>query len=132
MNDMGKTFEDGALMAFVKGRLEEGSSPGRECLCAIEREAREEAFRRASARRRRWGFGAVGLAAASLAVACMFAAMRPHESLSPESTVAGVIDLLRAAEGDETGGDGESVAEMLLAWQDAPYEMAVAGVFPGS
>ena len=55
-------------------------------------------------------------------------------SPKPENTVACVIDLLRTADGAETlsessadsESEGTSVAEMLLAWQDAPYESAIA------
>jgi len=41
--------------------------------------------------------------------------------------VACVRDLLRTADGVESSEETEStVAEMLLAWQDAPYESAIA------
>ena len=74
------------------------------------------------------------LVAASLAIVFSFAVLHIDSSPSPENTVACVIDLLRTADGDETlsgssadvESEGTNVAEMLLAWQDSPYESAIA------
>ena len=74
------------------------------------------------------------LVAASLAIVFSFAVLHIDSSPDPENTVACVIDLLRTADGVETlsgssagvESEGTNVAEMLLAWQDAPYESAIA------
>ena len=42
--------------------------------------------------------------------------------------MASVIDLLRAADGAEEESGADSLEEMLLAWQDAPYESAISGL----
>ena len=122
--------EDRELMNFVKSRLEDGLSHEPPRMDEIMRAAREESFARAArqrSRRRLWG---ASLAAASFALVCSFAAFFAQtESPSHENTVANVIDLLRTADGEaSSSGEAASVAEMLLAWQDAPYEAAVAGL----
>jgi len=74
------------------------------------------------------------LVAASLAIVFSFAILHIDPSPKPEDTVACVIDLLRTADGAETLSESSAVvepgetavAEMLLAWQDAPYESAIA------
>lgn len=115
------------IESFVKARLEEGvprEVPRIERI--LEVAAAESSARTAEARSRRllW---AASLAAASLAAVCLFPMVRLASTPGPESTVACVIDLLRTADGDESGEKTEStVAEMLLAWQDAPYESAIA------
>ncbi len=126
--------EDRELLAFVKGRLEEGvaSSPPR--LAEIGRAAAAESFARVAEGRMRRRRTAALLVAASLAIVLSFAVLHIDFSPRPRDTVACVIDLLRTADGAETSqealadiGPGEaSVAEMLLAWQDAPYESAIA------
>ena len=39
-----------------------------------------------------------------------------------------MIDLLRVADGAEDESSASSLEEMLIAWQDAPYESAVSGL----
>ena len=119
---------------FVKGRLEEGVSPLPPRLVEIERAAAAESFARVAEHRSRLRRTAAMLVAASLAIVFSFAVLHIDSSPSPENTVACVIDLLRTADGDETlsgssadvESEGTNVAEMLLAWQDAPYESAIA------
>ena len=134
--------EDSKLIDFLKDRLE-GNVPGEPPrFDAILREASACARARTLARRARiWG-GA--LAAAMLAVACIFVVhlrqrpsspdgMTVQEAASQETrpgeVVADVIDILRVVDGEELEDEGTSEAEMLLAWQDAPYENAVSGLF---
>lgn len=123
--------EDRELLNFVKSRLEDGLSREPPRMGEIMREAKEASFVRVveqrSRRRRLWG---TSLAAASVALVCSFAAFFAQtESPSPENTVADVIELLRTADGEASSPvEAASVAEMLLAWQDAPYEAAVAGL----
>ena len=87
------------------------------------------------------------LAAAVLAVVCIFAVhVQPHplssedvavqggvsKETSSEEVVVDMINILRAVDGDELEEEEEEEAsevEMLLAWQDAPYENAVSGLF---
>ena len=126
--------EDRELLAFVKGRLEEGVAPAPPRLAEIERVAAEESFARVAERRSRRRLWGASLVAASLVAICSFVVLTVEPAPSPEQTVASVIDLLRAADGAETlsvpSSDTESeetaVAELLLAWQDAPYESAIA------
>jgi hypothetical protein len=42
--------------------------------------------------------------------------------------VAQTIELLTAAGGENGELEYDSTADLLLAWQDAPYEMAVASL----
>ena len=127
-------IEDSELSEFVKSRLEEGLDGEPPRLAAIERLAEIERFARTAERRSRWrAWSGSSLVAATLAVACSFAVLFIREEPAPESTVARVIDLLRASDGDTSELDeGESVAEMLLAWQDAPYESAISGLSSGN
>ena len=119
---------------FVKGRLEEGVSSSPPRLAEIERAAAAESFNLVAEHRSRRCRWAASLVAASLAIVFSFAVLHIDSSPKPENTVACVIDLLRTADGaetlSETSADSESeetaVAEMLLAWQDAPYESAIA------
>ena len=126
--------EDKEFLAFVKGRLEEDIAPTPPRLAEIERVAAKESFALVAehrSRRRLWG---ASLVAASLVAVCSFAVLNVAPTPSPEQTVASVIDLLRAADGEETlsaasadtGSEETAVAELLLAWQDAPYESAIA------
>ena len=119
---------------FVKGRLEEGVSSSPPRLAEIERAAAAESFACVAEHRSRRRCTAAMLVAASFAVVFSFAVLHIDSSPKPENTVACVIDLLRTADGAETLSEssadsepeGTSVAEMLLAWQDAPYESAIA------
>ena len=119
---------------FVKGRLEEGVALSPPRLAEIERVAAAESFARVAECRSRRRLWAASLVAASIAIVFSFAVLHIDSSPKPENTVACVIDLLRTADGAETlseaSADSESeetaVAEMLLAWQDAPYESAIA------
>ena len=119
---------------FVKGRLEEGVSSSPPRLAEIERAAAAESFAHVAEHRSRRRCTVAMLLAASLAIVFSFAVLHVDSTPKPENTVACVIDLLRTADGAETlsatAADSESeetsVAEMLLAWQDAPYESAIA------
>ena len=119
---------------FVKGQLEEGVSSSPPRLAEIERAAAAESFAHVAEHRSRRRCTVAMLVAASLAIVFSFAILHIDSSPKPENTVACVIDLLRTADGAETlsatATDSESeetaVAEMLLAWQDAPYESAIA------
>ena len=119
---------------FVKGRLEEGVSPLPPRLAEIERAAAAESFARVAEHRSRRRLWAASLVAASIAIVFSFAVLHVDSTPKPEDTVACVIDLLRTADGAETlaetsaatESEETAVAEMLLAWQDAPYESAIA------
>ena len=50
---------------------------------------------------------------------------------SPEQTVVNAIDLLSTFDGDELDVETNSVVEVLLAWEDAPYKDAVSDIFVG-
>ena len=119
---------------FVKGRLEEDvkcEAPRMEEILSL---ATAESFARVAEHRSRVRRAAAMLVAASLAIAFSFAVLCIDSSPRPEATVVCVIDLLRTADGEETlselSADVQTekiaVAEMLLAWQDAPYESAIA------
>ncbi len=137
--------EDSKLIDFVKDRLE-GNAPGDPPrFDAILSEASACARARALARRSRTRIWGGALAAAMLAVACIFVVhlrQRPsppdgmvvREAVSQEAqsgaVVADVIDILRVVDGEELEDEeATSEAEILLAWQDAPYEDAVSGLF---
>lgn len=130
MNEEAKMNEDKELVRLVRRGLEDGIAGEPPRL----REIMQAASFAVSARRRhrisKWG--GASLVAASLAFVCSFAVLQSHlrpEAPSPEDTVASVIDILRTADGiDMPSGDESSVAEMLLAWQDAPYEDAISGL----
>ena len=145
--------EDAKLNDFLKDRLETGVSGEPPRLDAILQAASAAAQTRTAARRssvRLWG----GLlAAASLAVLCLFAVHlwvppttpsspnqaaqpAPSQSLasmpSPEQTLVGAIDLLSMADGDNIEVETNAVADVLLAWQDAPYEDAISDLLAGN
>ena len=123
MNRTNDISED-SFLSFVKARLEEGyaSAPR---LAEIERAAASRTRASHGMRRAGWWWTA-SLLAASLAVVCSFSLFRSSAPVG-ESTVAQTIELLNAAE-SEDGVEYDSTADLLLAWQDAPYEMAVASL----
>jgi len=118
---------------FVRGRLED-VPPLPPRLAEIERAASAESFARVAEHRSRRRRTTALLVAASLAIVFSFAILHIDPSPKPENTVACVIDLLCTADGAETLSESSAVvesgeatvAEMLLAWQDAPYESAIA------
>ena len=148
--------EDAKLNDFLKERLEGDVPVEPPRLEAILHAASAAAQARAAARWRSvclWG----GLAAAaSLAVLCLFAvhfrtssppASSPSQPAlassptptsspsvvpSPEQTVVNAIDLLSTLDGDELDVETNSVVEVLLAWQDAPYKDAVSDILAGN
>ena len=146
--------EDVKLNDFLKERLEAGVPGEPPRLDAILQAASAAAQARAAARRARvrlWG----GLfAAASLAALCLFAihlrkpssspsspqrAASPvpvsspaYDEPSPEQTVVDAIDLLSMVDGENLEVETNSVEEVLLAWQDAPYENAVSDILAGN
>ena len=118
--------EDIEFNAFLKSRLEEGTGTAPSSLAEIERAAVREAAARSAEHRvrvRRWG--SAFLLAASLAAAAGFFVMQAATAPTPEETVADAIELLSVTDETELE-ETDSVAEMLLAWQDAPYENAVS------
>ena len=137
--------EDGKLIDFLAKRLEGNVSGDPPRLDAILREATACARARSRMRRLRTCIWGGALAAAVLAVICIFAVhVQPHslptkdvavqggvsKETSSEEVVVDVINILRAVDGDELEEEEEaSEVEMLLAWQDAPYEDAVSGLF---
>ena len=153
--------EDAKLNDFLKERLEAGvpSEPPR--LDAILHAASAVAQARAAARRSRVRLWGGLLVAASLTVICLFAvhfwepssspssssltslppspqavvqsvpSPTPASTPSPEQTVVDAIDLLSMADGESLGVETNSVEDVLLAWQDAPYENAVADLLAG-
>ena len=154
--------EDAKLNDFLKERLEAGVPGEPPRLEAILNAASTAAQARAAARRRSVRLWGGLLAAASLAVLCLFAVhfrtsspppspslpsasspsqpalassptstSSPSEVPSPEQTVVNAIDLRSTFDGDELDVETNSVVEVLLAWQDAPYEDAVADLFEG-
>ena len=144
--------EDAKLNDFLKERLEAGVSGEPPRLDAILHAASVAAQTHTAARRTRVRLWGGLLAAASLAALCLFAVhlwvspatpSSPHQvaqsvpspSLasmpSPEQTLVGAIDLLSMVDGDNIEVETNAVEDVLLAWQDAPYEDAVAGLFEG-
>ena len=147
--------EDAKLNDFLKERLEAGVSGEPPRLDAILRAASAAAQARAAARRRPIRLWGSLLAAASLAVLCSFAVHLRHSSPSasspslpsvtsspapssspapvpsPEQTVVNAIDLLSTFDGEELDVGTNSVVEVLLAWQDAPYKDAVSDILTG-
>ena len=147
--------EDANLNAFLKERLEADVPGEPPRLDAILRAASAAAQARAAARRRPIRLWGSLLAAASLAVLCSFAVHLRHSSPSasspslpsvasspapssspapvpsPEQTVVNAIDLLSTFDGEELDVGTNSVVEVLLAWQDAPYKDAVSDILAG-
>ena len=132
--------EDGKLIGFLAERLEENLPGDPPRLDAILREATACARARSRLRRLRTCIWGGALAAAVLAVICIFAVHvqprpLPSEEVAvqggvSEEVVADVINILRAVDGDELEEEEDaSEVEMLLSWQDAPYEDAVSGLF---
>lgn len=145
--------EDAKLNDFLKEQLEAGVSGEPPRLDAILQAASAAAQTRSAALRSRIRLWGGLLAAASLAVLCLFAvhlwvspATRPSphqearpaplQSLasmpSPEQTVVDAIDLLSMVDGDNIEVETNAVADVLLAWQDAPYEDAVSDLLAGN
>ncbi len=136
--------EDGKLIDFLTERLE-GDVPGNPPrIDAILREATSCARARSRIRRLRTCIWGGALAAAVLAVICIFAVhVQPHplpsegdavqevasQATASKDVVVDVIDILRTVAGDELEEEETSEVEILLAWQDAPYENAVSGLF---
>ncbi len=119
--------EDKELNEFLKTRLEGDVSGEIPHFGEIMRAASEASFARAEERRSRSRFWGASLLAASLAVVCTFSVLNiDTKTPSPETTVANAIDILRVADGAESMSDETSLDELLLAWQDAPYENAVS------
>ena len=134
--------DDGRLNEFIKDRLEADISVEPPRMEAIVEAASRAAANRKVARMshtRIWG-GA--MAAAALAAICLFtvhmqtpqrAETGEPQNQSNYAVVADMIDLLRTVDGYEpmqleaTGDD--SIADKMLAWQDAPYEQAISGLF---
>jgi hypothetical protein len=110
-----------AFLSAVKSALEEGAGDV-SCWGEIQRAA----VWRSRLRLLRAG---VSLLAAMLLAIFSFMALHMRAA-AQERNVAQVIGLLRASEGVESEAEGESVAEMLLAWQDIPYENALASFAP--
>ena len=147
--------EDAKLNDFLKERLEADVPGEPPRLDAILRAASAAAQARAAARRRPIRLWGSLLAAASLAVLCSFAVHLRHSSPSasspslpsvasspapssspapvpsPEQTVVNAIDLLSTFDGEELDVGTNSVVEVLLAWQDAPYKDAVSDILAG-
>ena len=147
--------EDAKLNAFLKERLETDVPGEPPRLEAILHAASAAAQARAAARRRSVRLWGGLLVAASLAVLCFFAvhfrtsspsepspSQLPVASLpapssspasvpSPEQMVVNAIDLLSTFDGDELDVETNSVVEVLLAWQDAPYKDAVSDILAG-
>jgi len=152
--------EDAKLNDFLKDRLEADVPGEPPRLEAILHAASAAAQTRVAARRRSIRLWGGLLAAASLAALCLFAvhmwtsstspspsasapsqpalasspvpSSLPASVPSPEQTVVNAIDLLSTFDGDELDVETNSVVEVLLAWQDAPYEDAVADLFEGN
>ena len=145
--------EDAKLNDFLKERLEAGVSGEPPRLDAILHAASVAAQTRAAARRSRVRLWGGLLAAASLAVLCLFAVhlwvspatpSSPHQEAqpapsqslasmpSPEQTLVGAIDLLSMVDGDNIEVETNAVEDVLLAWQDAPYEDAVSDLLAGN
>ena len=121
--------EDIDLNDFVRNRLENGLSGDIPHFDDIIQAASSAAVSRKVERRRHLTFWRSSLIAASFAAICSFAALCLQSgSLAADATIASALDLLRAADGVESAGDESSVADMLLAWQDAPYESAVSDI----
>ena len=135
--------EDEKLNDFLKDRLETGVPGEPPRLDAILHAASAAAQTRAAARRSRVHLWGGLLSAASVALLCLFAVhlrvapTEPSRSVpspsvasmpSPEQTVVGAIDLLSMADGDNLEVETNAVADVLLAWQDAPYEDAISGL----
>ena len=136
--------EDGKLIDFLTKRLEGNASGDPPRLDAILREATACARARSRVRRLHMCIWGGALAAAALAVICIFSvhvqlhplpsegdAVREvaSQKASSNDVVADVIDILRTVDGDDLEEDETSEVEILLAWQDAPYENAVSGLF---
>ena len=146
--------EDVKLNDFLKERLEAGVPGEPPRLDAILHAASAAAQARAAARRSRVCLWGGLLAVASLAVLCLFAihlrkpssspsspqlAASPvptsssaYDVPSPEQTVVDAIDLLSMVDGENLEVETNSVEEVLLAWQDAPYENAVSDLLAGN
>ena len=151
--------EDAKLNDFLKERLEDGVPGEPPRLDVILHAASTAAQTRAAAHRSRVRLWGGLLAAASLTVICLFAVHfwspspspsspssppapqvavqstplpTPASLPSPEQTVVDAIDLLSMADGENLGIETNSVEEVLLAWQDAPYENAVADLLAGN
>ncbi len=119
--------EDKVLNDFLKRRLEDDVDGSVPHFDEIVRAAARASFVRSSGRRSRARFWGASMLAASLAVVCAFAVVALQSgSCASEATVADAIELLRMADGAESTDDAASVADMLLDWQDAPYETAVS------
>ena len=147
--------EDSELNDFLKERLEADVSGDPPRLDEILHAASAAVQARMDARRRSVRLWGGLLAAASLAVLCLFAVhlwtsspsasspsqlsqasspvptSSPSDVPSPEQTVVDAIDLLSTFDGDELDVETNSVVEVLLAWQDAPYKDAVSDIVAG-
>ena len=148
--------EDVKLNDFLKERLEAGVPGEPPRLETILHAASAAAQARAAARRRSVRLWGGLLVAASLAVLCFFAVhfrtsspsasspsqpalassptstSSPSEVPSPEQTGVNAIDLRSTFDGDELDVETNSVVEVLLAWQDAPYKDAVSDILAGN
>ena len=143
--------EDAKLNDFLKERLEAGVPGEPPRLDAILHAASEAVQIRTAAHRSRVRLWGGLLVAASLVALCLFAVhlrttssspfspSPPQQAASlpavgvpsPEQTVVAAIDLLSMADGENLEVETNSVADVLLAWQDAPYKDAVSDLLAG-
>lgn len=115
--------EDTQFEGFLKTRLEEGISLSPKSLAAIQVLAAQEAKRKPSAPHRR-PFAAILAAAAGLAILCGFGVvyLQSQTSHTVDQTIVQTIEFLNDAEElGLTTTNAMDTADILLAWQDAPY-----------
>jgi len=113
------------LLNFVKAKLEHGEGLSDAALARLldeaERQRETSCVRRFSLARATWDRAlTASLLAASLAVAtCGWLFHADAVNARRESNLAAIMELLRTADG-ESSAESASIAESLLAWQDAP------------
>lgn len=119
-------IEDESFNAFLKARMEEGVKVPKLRMAPEEAEAHSRSMRQV------WWWSAVKVAAA-LAVLCgilVWRAVQLRDSRQ-ELQIAQAIELLEECQpfvddnGESAALDSSSMAEKLLAWQDAPFAEVV-------
>jgi len=107
------------MLNFVKGKLEENEGIAPEALTRLLAAAKNDQAIRQPLRTKHKAQGTALLLAASLAVAACGWFIHDNAATRRESNLTNVIALLQAAD-DGLDSESSSLADTLLAWQDAP------------
>ncbi len=122
MNEINDMHEDANFLGFLKTQLEADVSVSSQSRTAIQALAHAEAQKRQLAFFRRRRFYTSLAAAAGLALMCGIGLFLHQPISTADRQIVQTIELLDDAEYlDQEQVKGMDIADLLLAWQNAPY-----------